>query len=209
METFSDGVMAIVITIMVLELKIPDLKASQNEYKITHHLYNLLPHFAAYVFSFVMVGIFWLLHHHLFHLLQKTDGFLLGQNLLFLFCISLIPFVTGNMGANPVLPLSTALYGMVMLLTSVSLAWMRYYTITKKLVHTDDEHIVKNKLSNISVKGKRQSLISSAFYLISIPIAYVSVYLSYLCFLVPVILFLMPSGIDEESIANKVIEKNH
>jgi uncharacterized membrane protein len=207
-ETFSDGVIAIVITIMILELKIPDFKSAQSEYNISHHLLNVFPHFAAYVFSFVMVGILWVHHHHLFHLLEKTNNFLLGQNLFFLFWISLIPFITGNMGANPVLPVSTALYGFVMLMTSISLAWMRSYTIKKNLVHTDEERIVNKKLFNISVKGKRRSIISSAVYLISIPIAYVSVYLAYLCFLVPVILFLTPSGIDEESIANKVIEKN-
>ena len=208
-ETFSDGVIAIIITIMILELKIPDFNASHNQYIITRHLLNVVPHFAAYVFSFIMVGILWVHHHYLFHLLERTDNFLLGQNLFFLFWMSLIPFVTGNMGANPILPISTALYGAVMLMTTVCLAWMRSHTIRKKLVHTDKERIVNKKLLNISLKGRNQSFISSAVYLISIPVAYVSVYLSYLCFLIPVILFLIPSGIDEESIASKVMEKNN
>lgn len=68
-EIFSDGVMAIVITIMILELKIPDLNSDHNENSISNFLIELLPHFAAYVFSFVMVGILWIHHHHLFHLL--------------------------------------------------------------------------------------------------------------------------------------------
>jgi len=208
-ETFSDGVIAIILTIMILELKIPDFKTSRNEYNISHHLFNVLPHFAAYVFSFVMVGILWVHHHYLFNLLERTDNFLLGQNLFFLFWMSLIPFVTGNMGANPLLPISTALYGWVMLMTTVSLAWMRSHTINKKLVHTDEERIVKKKLLNLSLKERNQSFISSAVYLISIPVAYLSVYISYLCFLVPVILFLIPSSLDEESIANKIIQKNN
>jgi len=123
--------------------------------------------------------------------------------------VCLIPFVTGNMGANPLLPISTALYGWVMLMTTVSLAWMRSHTINKKLVHTDEERIVKKKLLNLSLKERNQSFISSAVYLISIPVAYVSVYISYLCFLVPVILFLIPSSLDEESIADKIIQKNN
>jgi len=99
-ETFSDGVIAIILTIMILELKIPDFKTSRNEYNISHHLFNVLPHFAAYVFSFVMVGILWVHHHYLFNLLERTDNFLLGQNLFFLFCVP-YSFCNRQYGCKP------------------------------------------------------------------------------------------------------------
>ena len=98
-EAFSDGVIAIVITIMVLELKLPDISKEASTRDILHHLRALAPYFGAYVFSFMMVGIFWTNHHHMFHLLEKTNEPLLGLNLFFLFWMSLIPFVSGVMGA--------------------------------------------------------------------------------------------------------------
>ncbi len=207
-ETFSDGVIAIVITIMILELKIPDFNTTKDENSIYYHLIKVLPHFAAYIFSFTMVGILWIQHHHLYHLLERTNNFFLGQNLFFLFWISLIPFATGNMGANPILPVSTALYGFIMFMSSLSLTWMRIYTIKKKFVHTDNERAIRKKLFNINLKAKKQSHIISFLYLASIPLAYLNIYASYLCFLVPIIIFLIPSGQNDEAVENKVIEKN-
>ena len=207
-ETFSDGVIAIIITIMVLQFRIPDLK-NPTSLAVKEQLLKILPHFAAYIFSFIMIGILWVNHHHLFHLLQKTDDFLLGQNLFFLFWMSLIPFVTSIMGANPLLPLSTALYGIILLMTTLMLALMRTHTIKKGLVHTDEVREIKIKIKKVSLKGKNQSYIGSAVYLLSVPLAFVSVYLSFICFIIPIILFLLPAGIDEEDLANKVIEKNN
>ncbi len=208
-ETFSDGVIAIIITIMVLELKLPGLNKDLNAYDIKAHIIDILPRFGAYIFSFVMVGILWINHHHMFHLLKRTDGFLLGQNIFFLFWMSLIPFVTGLLGANPLLTSSTALYGLIMLMTSLTLSFMRSYTLKKGLVHTDEEREIKKKIQLVTIKDKFQSYLSSAAYLVSIPLAFVSVYLSYACFLIPIILFLLPYGIDEEKLADKVIEKNN
>lgn len=207
-EIFSDGVMAIIITIMVLELKLPEFNENQGEYDIKHHLVELLPHFGAYVFSFIMIGILWTNHHQLFHLLEKTDNYLLGQNLFFLFWMSLIPFVTGIMGANPLLSISTALYGFIMLMTSLTLSFMRSYTLRKHLVHTDEESEIDKKIEKVSVKDKTQSYIGSAFYFVSVFLAFVNVYVSYICFIIPIILFLWPTKIGEQQVENKVIEKN-
>lgn len=207
-EIFSDGVMAIIITIMVLELKLPDFNENQGEYDIKHHLIELLPHFGAYVFSFIMIGILWTNHHQLFHLLGKTDNLFLGLNLVFLFWISLIPFVTGIMGASPLIPISTSLYGVIMLMTSLTLSFMRSYTLNKNLVHTDEERDVDKKIEMVLIKDRIQSYIGSAFYFISVFVAFVSVYLSYFCFIIPIILFLWPSKLGEKKVENKVIEKN-
>ncbi len=110
LEAFSDGVLAIIITIMVLELKVPqgdDFTA----------LRPLWPVFLSYVLSFVYVGIYWNNHHHLFHVTQQVNGIILWANLHLLFWLSLFPFVTGWMGENHFTPAPTALYGVVL--------WMR------------------------------------------------------------------------------------
>lgn len=207
-ETFSDGVIAIMITIMILELKLPDFDEKQATADIRNHLIKLIPHFAAYIFSFVMIGILWTSHHHLFHLLKKTDNILIRLNLFFLFWITLIPLVTGIMGANPFLPISTCLYGCIMLMTTLTLSYMRSYTLRKELVHTDEEDELNNKIFRVSLLGKRLSYMSSIAYLVSIPLAFISVYLSYVCFAIPVLLFFLPAGIDEEKLENTIMEKN-
>jgi len=208
-EVFSDAVIAIIMTIMVLELKLPELNEKQDSYDIEHHLIKLLPHFGAYIFSFIMIGILWINHHNLFHLLEKTDNVLMGQNLFFLFGMSLIPFVTGLIGANPVLPVSIALYGFIMLITSITLTYMRSYTIKKGLVHTDEEVKGKKKIQKAFIKSRTHNYMGSLVYLLSIPLAFVSVYISYACFIIPIILFLWPAKIDEEKLEEKIIKKNN
>ncbi len=207
-EIFSDGVMAIIMTIMVLELQLPELNEIQDAKDFKHHLIELLPHFGAYIFSFIMIGILWTNHHNLFHLLEKTDNYLLGQNLFLLFWMSLIPFVTGLIGANPTLPASTALYGFIMLMTSLTLTFMRAYTLKNELLHTDDDGKSNQKIEKVFLKNKAHSNIGSAAYLFSIPMAFVNVYISYACFIIPIILFLLPAKIDEKKLEDKIIEKN-
>src|SRR5712691_4677640 len=113
LEAFSDGVIAILITIMVLELKIPhgsDLLA----------LRPMVPVFLAYVLSFVILGIYWNNHHHMFQATDRINGKILWANLHLLFWLSLIPFVTGCMGENHPAPVPTAAYGAVLLLSAVA-----------------------------------------------------------------------------------------
>ncbi len=113
LEAFSDGVLAIIITIMVLELKVPhgaDLAA----------LWPLLPVFLSYVLSFIYVGIYWNNHHHMLHAAQRVNGAILWANLHLLFWLSLVPFVTGWMGENHFAPAPTALYGVVLLMAAIA-----------------------------------------------------------------------------------------
>jgi len=207
-EAFSDGVIAIIITIMVLALKLPDLGKEPTTRAVIYHLHLLLPYFAAYVLSFIMIGIFWTNHHHMFHLLAKTDERLLALNLIFLFWMSLIPFATAMVGANPLLPVSSALYGFVKLMTTLSLALMRTHTIRRGLIHKDTDTTLTRQVHIVSVKAQRRSFIATAAYLISIPLAFVSVYAAYLCFIIPPILSFIPHGIDDEKLAEKIAEKN-
>ena len=206
-ETFSDGVIAIIITIMVLELKLPPLKY-HGDRDILAHIIKILPHLGAYVFSFIMIGIIWMNHHHFFHLLERTDNVLLKLNLALLFWMSLIPFVTGIIGANPLLPLSTALYGAVLLMTTLTFSYMRYHTLKNKLVHTDVERQINLEIKKVSRSSTRKNFFATGAYLLSIPLAFVSVYFSFICFIIPVIIYLLPEGIEEEKLADKVIEKN-
>ena len=122
LEAFSDGVIAIIITIMVLELKVPhgaDLAALQP----------LLPVFLNYVLSFIYVGIYWNNHHHLLHATKRIDGRILWANLHLLFWLSLFPFATGWMGENHLAPIPTAAYGLVLLMAAIA-----YYLLERLII---------------------------------------------------------------------------
>src|SRR5262245_6783352 len=121
LEAFSDGVIAIIITIMVLELSVPHGTDWQA-------LRPLLPVFFAYVLSFVVVGIYWNNHHHMLHIAERVNGATLWANLHLLFWLSLIPFTTGWMGENGFAPLPTAAYGTVLLMAGVAY-WILAHTI--------------------------------------------------------------------------------
>jgi uncharacterized membrane protein len=208
METFSDGVMSIIITIMVLTIKIPDVTRQGSSWTLRHDLQNLLPYIITYAFSFMMIGIFWINHHYMFHLLEKTDEALLAQNLIFLFWMSLIPLGTAMVSANPNIAESAVVYGSIMLLTTISFAFMRVYTLRKNLVHKDADKEIADKIRWVSLKARTKSIIGSLAYLLAIPLAYVNVYLAYVIFLIPPIIFFIPDGIDDEGLAQKIEDKN-
>ncbi|MES1204782.1 MAG: TMEM175 family protein [Pseudomonadota bacterium] len=162
LEAFSDGVIAILITIMVLELKVPhgaDL----------HALQPLVPVFLSYLLSFVFIGIYWNNHHHMLHAADRINGKILWANLHLLFWLSLIPFVTNWMGENHVAPLPTAAYGVVMIACALS------YTILQTLIvrqQGPDSRLAAAVKRDI--KGK----ISLLLYVIATPLAFVHSYLS-------------------------------
>jgi uncharacterized membrane protein len=208
LETFSDGVIAIIITIMVIELKFPNILTDDTSVEVKTHLLHILPYFGAYVFSFMMIGIFWTNHHHMFHMLEKTDNILLWQNLFFLFWISLIPISTAFIGAGLMVPLSVALYGFILLMTTLSFAIMRTYTYKKGLVHKDENKAISKAINKVTIRARTKSYIGTIAYLISIPFAYINVYLSFICFIIPPVIFFIPDGIDDEKLAEKIEEKN-
>lgn len=208
LEAFSDGIIAIIITIMILELKLPDLSKDNSTGDIRKHLHHLLPYFITYAFSFMMIAIFWTNHHHMFHLLEKSDEHLLWQNFIFLFLLSLIPFTTSIVGSNPFIPIAPALYGFVMLLTTLSFAIMRHYSINKQLIHKDEDRELTKNIFKVSFKARSKAIAGTVIYLVAIPLAYVNVFISYACFIIPPIIFFIPEGIDNEELAAKVEEKN-
>ncbi len=187
LEAFSDAVIAIIMTIMVLELKIPhgtDLAA----------LKPLLPVFLAYVLSFVYLAIYWNNHHHMLQATRKVNGKVLWANMLLLFWLSLIPFATGWMGENHFAPLPTAIYGVVLLMAAIS-----YTILQNKLVkHTDDENKLLAEAVGSDIKGK----ISLLCYAIAIPMAFVQQNISHGLYVLVALIWLVPDRRIEKVMHN-------
>jgi uncharacterized membrane protein len=155
-SAFSDGVIAVLITIMVLELKVPhgtDLAA----------LSGLLPIFLTYVLSFILLAIYWNNHHHMFYLTDRVTGGILWANLHLLFWLSLMPFVTGWMGENHFAPIPTALYGVVLLMAGVA-----YYILEQTIIRSQGVHSKLRAAVGNDTKGK----ISVVLYSVAIPLAF-------------------------------------
>jgi TMEM175 potassium channel family protein len=157
LEAFSDGVIAILITIMVLELKVPhgaDWAA----------LRPLLPVFLTYLLSYVFLGIYWSNHHHMLHMTERVNGTILWANLHLLFWLSLVPFVTGWMGENNFEPAPTAAYGVVLLMAALA-----YTILARTIVASQGPHSKLAAAMGGDVKGN----ISLALYVAAIPLAFV------------------------------------
>lgn len=206
-ETFSDSVMAIIITIMALSLQLPEEANTRSADDLKVQWIRQWPYFLAYGFSFIMIGIYWMNHHHLFHLLDATDEPLLALNLLFLFWISLVPLATATISANEKLPQAIAFYGAVLLLTTITLAIMRSYTIRKGLIHRDKDRTLDGKVRWVTMRSRTKSYVGAGAYLLAIVFAFININVAYLLFLLPPIIFFIPDGIDDEKLAEKLEEK--
>jgi uncharacterized membrane protein len=187
LEAFSDGVMAIIITIMVLEMKAPHSAD-------WHALEPLAPIFLSYVLSFVYLGIYWNNHHHLLQAVRRVSGGVLWANLHLLFWLSLIPFVTGWMGENHFAQLPVALYGAVLLCSGIG-----YYILAHALIaqHGDDSELATALGSDF--KGK----ISVALYAIAIPLAFVSSWIACSVYVAVAIMWLIPDRRIEKVLADR------
>jgi uncharacterized membrane protein len=185
LEAFSDGVIAIIITIMVLELKVPhgvELEA----------LRPLTPVFSSYVLSFVFIGIYWNNHHHLLQAVERVNGNILWANLHLLFWLSQVPFVTGWMGENHFAPLPEALYGFVMLMSGIA-----YYILVRAIIaHHGRESRVATAIGN-DLKGK----ISVVFYLLAVPLAFVNRWVAGGIYVLVAIIWLIPDRRIERRLA--------
>jgi uncharacterized membrane protein len=176
LEGFSDGVIAIIITIMVLELRVPQ-EASPSA------LVPLVPVILSYLLSFVFLGIYWSNHHHLLHAVQHVNGGVLWANLHLLFWLSLIPFVTAWMGENHFAPWSVALYGTVLLLSAIA-----YYILTRTLISLHGADSLLRKAVGRDFKG----VISAVIYLVAIPLALVKWWLACALYVLVAIIWLVP-----------------
>ena len=176
LEAFSDGVIAILITIMILELKIPegtDLQA----------LRPLVPIFLTYVLSFVFVGIYWNNHHHMLHATERVNGAVLWANLHLLFWLSLMPFVTGWMGENRFAPLPTAVYGVVQLCAAIA-----YTILQTAIIRLEGPHSKLAVAVQKDVKGK----LSVAMWFVAIPLAFVQTWIAIGLYIAVACIWLVP-----------------
>jgi uncharacterized membrane protein len=186
MEAFSDGVLAVIITIMVLEMKSPlgtGLAAMRP----------LVPVFLSYVLSFIYIGIYWNNHHHLLHAIQHVNGATLWANLHLLFWLSLVPFTTSWMGGNHFAAWPVALYGIVLLLAAVA-----YSILTRTLIALHGRGSTLATSIGRDVKGK----ISIVIYAAAIPLAFVRTWIAGMCYVVVAIMWLVPDRRIEKNLAS-------
>jgi len=185
MEAFSDAVIAIIMTIMVLEMKVPHGMEMQA-------LRPLIPVFLSYVLSFVFLGIYWNNHHHLLQAIKQVNGRILWANLHLLFWLSLTPFVTGWMGENNFAPRPVALYGCVLLFSAIA-----YFILTKALIaHHGRDSALAKALGN-DFKGK----ISVVVYVAAIPLTFVHPLIACGLYVLVAIMWLIPDPRIEKNLA--------
>lgn len=176
LEAFSDGVIAIIITIMVLELKVPhnpDFSA----------LVELAPIFLSYVLSFIYVGIYWNNHHHMLQVVQKVNGATLWANMHLLFWLSLLPFSTAWMGENHFAKSPVALYGLNLFLCAIS-----YTILAKVLVNNHDKDSQLARAIGSDMKGR----VSLVFYVVGIILTPFQTWIAYLCYVLVACIWLIP-----------------
>jgi uncharacterized membrane protein len=175
LEAFSDGVIAIIVTIMVLELRAPAQPTLAALWKVA-------PVFLSYGLSFLVVAIMWVNHHHLIHAVREVTARLLWSNLYLLFWMSLVPFVTDFLGKNYREPMAVALYGLDLTLCSSAFYLLRIILLEQ------DHH--DSGLSEYHASIQRKNAFSGALYLLSVPLAYLSIYASFFIFaLIPAMYF--------------------
>ena len=186
LEAFSDGVIAIIITIMVLELRAPHQSNPAA-------LIPLIPVFLSYLLSFIFLGIYWSNHHHLLHAVEHVNGRVLWANLHLLFWLSLVPFVTGWMGENNFARWTLAIYGMVLLLAAIA-----YFILVRTLLFVHGRNSVLATALGSDFKGK----ISMVIYVVAIPLALVKWWIACSLYILVAIIWLVPDRRIERTLTH-------
>jgi len=184
LEAFSDGVIAIIITIMVLEMKVPHGDRLQD-------LATLLPVFLSYALSFIYVGIYWNNHHHMLHTCSVVTGAMLWANLHLLFWLSLFPFATGWMGENHFTAAPTVLYGVVLLMAAIA-----YYLLQQTIIRAQGENSLLKKAVGSDWKGK----LSPLLYLAAIVATLRSPWIAQAVYVVAALIWLIPDRRIEQAL---------
>ena len=187
LEAFSDGVIAIIITIMVLEIKVPHGEGLAT-------LVPLIPVFLSYVLSFVYLGIYWNNHHHMLHATQKVTGAMLWANLHLLFWLSLIPFTTGWMGENHFAKVPAAAYGVVLLMAAIA-----YWILQQRIIAAQGEGSVLKRAIGNDWKGK----LSLVLYVAAIIVAFLSPWISLAIYVLVALMWVVPDRRIERVLVGK------
>jgi uncharacterized membrane protein len=186
LEAFSDGVIAIIITIMVLSLRVPHGDREQD-------LLPLVPTFLSYVLSFVYVGIYWNNHHHLLHATKKVKGSMLWANLHLLFWLSLFPFMTGWVGTTGFAPHPTALYGMVLMMAGIA-----YYILERCIISVEGANSVLGR----AVGQDRKGILSIFCYATAVPFAFFAYWIAVGLYVLVALIWLIPDRRIEKALAS-------
>ena len=184
LEAFSDGVLAIIITIMILEIKVPENSTFES-------LKPLIPVFLSYILSFAYVGIYWNNHHHIFQAVKQVNGSILWGNLFLLFWLSLIPFGTSWIGSQHFSEVPMSCYGFILFMCGLS-----YTILLKKIIKLEGKDSLLAKVTEKDYKGK----ISLIFYLLGIPLAFVSVWISAFLYFAVALIWIVPDMRIEKEI---------
>lgn len=185
LEAFSDGVLAIIITIMVLELKVPHGESLEA-------LKPLIPVFLSYLLSFIYVGIYWNNHHHLLHAMHQVSGSIMWANLHLLFWLSLLPFATGWMGENHFASITIAFYGLVLLMSA-----MAFFILQRAIIAQQGPGSVLASAVGQDLKGKLSPLI----YLLAIVLALMNVPMAGLLYVLVALIWLIPDRRIERALS--------
>ena len=185
LEAFTDGVMAIIITIMVLELKVPEGFELDS-------LLALVPKLLIYLLSFVFVGIYWMNHHHTLHTTKKVTGGILWANLSLLFWLSLFPFVAGWMGENLYRPLPSAAYGVILFMAGIS-----YLVLQRSIIAADGENSALKKAIGNDWKGK----VTSGLIVLAVISSFFLTYLSLIIYILITIIWMVPDKRIEKTLS--------
>lgn len=186
LEAFSDGVIAIIITIMVLELHIPSISKAASGKEITAALLHVLPGLAAYLLSYVVIAVFWLNHHMLFEKINLVNSRVLWHNALLLFTMSLIPLPTAFMADHLLLPQAVMLYDSIMSINALAFLLLRRYAVKAGLI--PHQAIIQ-----------RSNLASTLLYLAAVPLALVSVYISFIIFVLIPVWYFIPDKLHHQT----------
>jgi len=191
LEAFSDGVLAIIITIMVLELKVP------HGFELSE-LKPLIPKFLSYVLSFLYLAIYWNNHHHMLHTAKYVTGLILWANMHLLFWLSLIPFTTAWMGENSFKPMPMALYGFVLLMTAIA-----YFILQKQIIKNHGNESILAKAIGKDFKGK----ISPILYILAIGSCWISPWVAGSIYVLVTLIWLIPDKRIEIIFDEEEVEK--
>jgi uncharacterized membrane protein len=183
---FSDAVIAVIITIMVLEMKVPHGEGIDS-------LAPVIPIFLSYILSFVYLGIYWNNHHHMLHACRKATGSILWANLHLLFWLSLIPFATGWLGENHFAAAPSALYGVVLLMAAVA-----YWTLQQRIIASQGPDSILKRAVGGDWKGK----LSPMLYAVAIPVAFWRQWVSLSVYVFVALLWLIPDRRIENILGN-------
>jgi uncharacterized membrane protein len=186
LEAFSDGVLAIIITIMVLELKAPEETSFEA-------LMPIFSTFVSYILSFIYVGIYWNNHHHLFQATQKINGKVLWANLHLLFWLSLIPFTTSWIGENYIAAIPVALYGLILLMSAIA-----FFILQAAIIKNHGPEFPLRRFVGRDGKGK----ISATFYVIGIILSFVNTWMALICYVIVALIWFVPDRRFERSLDN-------